>query len=209
MNRSVALAVSVTLLILTYTAVSAQTEAPIAVKNDKYSFEFTVEKDSVVTYREGGTGFTAVHNITGGQSGSEPDYGLVVHGEMMLGLTADEAKAAGLGDEPTELSRAQVGSQENLNKLITTEMAANNRKPAGTATITNVDGKTVEAPYFIWERTVDTTTHYALEYAVLHETGFILVQVESSAPLSGDRLKWLTTKLTLKKPPAKTGDAGS
>jgi len=179
----------------------AQTEAPVTVKNDKYSFEFTVEKDSIVTYREGGTGFTCVHNSGGAVTGSEPDYGLVVHGQLMLGLTAAEAKAAGLGDEATELSRAQVGSQENLNKLVTTEMSAHERKPAGTATFTKDDGKTAQAPYFVWERTVNSTTHYALMYVVLHETGFILVQVESSEPLSGDRLAWVTSKLKLNKSP--------
>ena len=183
---------------------AAQTESPVDVDNELYAFSFTVEQDSIITYREGGTGFTCVHNSSGGVKGSEPDYGLVVFGRESWGLSAEEARGLGLGDgsKTVLLSLADVDSQSALDKLITAQMAVHERKPAGQARITQADSSTVEVPYFTWQRTVGVTTHHALMYVARHETGFILVQVESSSPLSAARLAWMTSKLTLSEPPA-------
>ncbi|HES58298.1 MAG TPA: hypothetical protein ENO21_02600 [Firmicutes bacterium] len=177
---------------------SAQTEAPLVVENELYAFEFTVEQDSVVTYREGGTGFTCVHNSAGGAAGYEPDYGLVVFGRDTYGLSAAEARATGLGQQEVQFGLDDVDSQQALDKLITAQMKVHERGPAGYARVTDPGGGVFDVPYFTWQRTVGPVTHHALMYVTRHATGFILVQVESTSPLTGDRLAWLTGKLVLR-----------
>ena len=183
----------------------AQTDAPTRVVNPRYSFAFTVEANSLVTYPENGDGFSCIHNPQGGGKGTQADYGLLVFGSPMYTITADEAKAAKL-DPPEEqtLSVDDVKTNARWNDIFKAAMSAHGWTPAGEATVKVVDGATLKAPYFIWSTTKGAKTHHALMYVLIHGDAFITVQVESSRPLSKAQEAWFASKLELLKsePPA-------
>jgi hypothetical protein len=117
-------------------------------------------------------------------------------------LSAAEAKASGLGQRDVLFGLDDIDSQQALDKLVTAQMKVHGRDPAGSATVSLPGGERIQVPYFTWQRTVGSITHHALMYVVRHASGFILVQVESTNALTGDRLAWLTGKLALREPAA-------
>lgn len=193
----------IAMLVLTALAAYAQVTQATRVENERYLFAFTVEANSLVTYPENGDGFSVIHNPAGAVKGTQPDYGLLVYGNMGHLVNKKEAEALGL--DPAEeqvLMPDDVVTNDRLQEIIrvTNELAGN--KPAGNATVKLPDGKTINVPYYTWSKTVGAKTHYALAYQVLHDGGFINVQAEGSKPFSKSVETWLTTKLELLPVPA-------
>jgi len=183
-------------------AAFAQVAEPTRVVNDVYHFAYTVDANSLVTYEEGGNGFSCIHNPAGGGKGTTPDYGMQVFAGPVMKLTAEEAKLAKL--EPpvaTVLAGADVGDNTRMGEIMKGAMAAHERQPAGEATVKVEGGSGVKAPYFTWSKTAAGKTHYALMYVVVHGDYFINVQVEASRPLTKAQEQWFTTKLELLKLP--------
>jgi hypothetical protein len=193
-------------LIVVFTALAAlaQVSEATKVENARYSFSFTVEANSLVTYPENGDGFSAIHNPAGAVKGTQPDYGILVYGTMGHLVNKKEAEALKLTPaEEQVLMPDDVGTNERLQEIVRVSNSLAKLEPAGTATVKLPDGKTLSAPYYTWKKTVGATTHYALAYVVLHDSGFINVQVEGSKPFSKQLEQWLTTKLELLPVPAK------
>lgn len=179
----------------------AQTDKPTRAVNDRYHFAFTFEANSLVTYPENGDGFSCVHNPQGGGKNTKPDYGLLVFGSPYYNFTADEAKAAKLGDKAMTLAVADVRTTSRLSEILRTAMETHGYKVGGEAVIKVEDGPSVRLPYFSWSEKVRDKTHYALMYVTIHGDAFITVQVEASQPLSPQQVSWFSTKLELLKLP--------
>jgi hypothetical protein len=179
----------------------AQTDKPTRAVNDRYHFAFTFEANSLVTYPENGDGFSCVHNPQGGGKNTKPDYGLLVFGSPYYNFTADEAKAAKLGDKEMTLAVEDVHTTSRLSEILRTAMETHGYKVGGDAVIKVEDGPSVRLPYFSWSEKVRDKTHYALMYVTIHGDAFITLQVEASQPLSPQQVSWFTTKLELLKLP--------
>jgi hypothetical protein len=185
--------------LLLATVASADTAKPERVINERYSFGFTVEPASLVTFEKGGVGFSATHKLLEGT----PDYGLLVFGSPYQRLSAADAKAAKLATaEEQVLAAKDAGGYAAWGKTFAAVCDSRGRKKAGEASIRLPDGATLKTPYYTWSQTVLGKTHYAMTYVVVHADAFVSVQAESSRPFTDAQLKWLSSKLELLEPVA-------
>ena len=185
-------------LALMAVAAYAQVTEDTRVENARYLFAFTVQANTLVQYPENGDGFSGIHNPSGAVKGTQPDYGILVYGNMGHLVSKKEAEALGL--EPAEeqvLMPDDVVTNDRLQEIIRVSNDLAGLEPAGNAAVKLPGGGTLSVPYYTWSKTVGVKTHYALAYQVLYDGGFINVQAEGSKPFSKANLQWLTTKLEL------------
>jgi hypothetical protein len=185
----------------------AQTAQPQRIVNDAHHFAFTAEAGSIITYKDGGNGFTCFHQPQAGVKG-DSEYGLLVFASPDYGMSEDGAKAAGLSDK-SQANAGSITTQARLDELVAADMKALKRRKGGEASVAVEDGKPQRVPFYLWQRSVGAKTHYALMYVVLQGGEFIAVQAENDVPFSPAQLDWLTGKLELLKLPATTAAPSS
>jgi hypothetical protein len=166
---------------------------PLRVENKAYSFAFTFEQGTELTYEADGVGISGSHLPAGAK---RADYGILVYGSPAMSLSAAEAKAAGLGSEEMILDAAEIADAAQWVEAFTAIMVARNATQAGSVTVKAAGGE-LTIPYYTWTQNVLGRTRHALMYVVKHGDAFIYVQVESNQELSKSRKALLAAGLEL------------
>lgn len=196
--RSRSFSILLLLLLLFPASAYAQSEKPERLVVDSYSYAFTFDRGSVVTYAEGSNGATGICFPEGAATTEDPLYRVLVYGMDDYLVSLAEARDSGI-DPPKEqfLKVSDFGSPAAWDAQFTKIMATHGREPSGSATVMLSDGSRRSVPYFSWSRTIGSRTHYALMYVTTHRDAFIAVQVEGARPFSEDSLASLTDALEL------------
>lgn len=190
------------ILLLFSTAALAQSETAERLVVDQYHFAFTFEKSSVVTYSEGSNGASGIRFPENARTTDDPDYRVLVYGKDSYLVSLAEARESGI--DPAEeqfLQASAYATSEAWNEQFTKIMATHERTVSGQATVRLGSGAIRSVPYFSWNRSIGSKTHYALMYVTIHSGAYIAVQVEGSKPFSDTSLGALTSKLELLDPP--------